>query len=125
MTMGDSLQEFESLVVEALDGLPGEFLGALDNVEIVVEDEPTPGQLHRAGVRSGTLLGLYEGIPKTARNSGYGFVLPDKISIFRGPISRHAAGPDDVRWMVRHTVMHELAHHFGISDQRLREIGRY
>lgn len=125
MTMAESPQEFESLVVEALDGLPGEFLGALDNVEVVVEDEPTPWQLRRAGVRSGTLLGLYEGIPKTSRNSGYGLVVPDKITIFRGPISRHAAGPDDVRRVVRHTVMHELAHHFGISDQRLREIGRY
>lgn len=116
---------FETLVVEALDELPEEFLAALDNIDVVIEMEPSPEQLHDAGVSEGTLLGLYEGVPLTERTSDYGLVAPDKITIFQGPISREARTESEIRQMVRETVMHELAHHFGISDERLREIDRY
>jgi predicted Zn-dependent protease with MMP-like domain len=108
---------FEQFVREALDSLPSDLRVALSNVEIVVEDEPPHGQ---------PLLGLYRGVPLTRRNSGYAGALPDKISIYRGPIERLAGSdPDRLRDEIRHVVLHEIAHHFGISDQRLIEIDRY
>jgi predicted Zn-dependent protease with MMP-like domain len=119
-------EDFADLVGEALDGLPPEIQGWLDNVEVVVEDWPTRGQLQRLGVgHGGMLLGLYEGVPKTARSASYGLVLPDKITIFRGPILAVAWTEADAREQVRHTVVHELAHHFGIDDDRLHELGAY
>ncbi|MBX5443614.1 metallopeptidase family protein [Sphaerobacter sp.] len=122
--MNISRSVFERLVVQALDDLPEEFLAALDNVDVVIEREPTREQRLAAGVGGGTLFGLYEGVPQTERE-GYGFVLPDKITIFQGPITRYARTHAEVREIVRDTVIHELAHHFGISDERLRELGRY
>jgi predicted Zn-dependent protease with MMP-like domain len=78
------------------------------------------------GLRPGqTLFGLYEGVPQTQRTSHYGLVLPDKITIFQGPIERLHRSPEAIREQVRRTVIHELAHHFGISDERLRELGAY
>jgi len=115
---------FELLVAEALDELPGDILGALDNVEVVVEDEPTPLQ-RRLVSAGGDLLGLYEGIPLTVRTSAYGMVTPDRITIFRRAILRSSRDADELRAMVKHTVRHELAHHFGITDDRLRELDRY
>ena len=114
---------FEALVVEALDSLPAPFLEALENVEVVVESEPTRSQLRAAGVRSGTLLGLYEGVPLTDRSSAYGMVVPDRITLFRRPIASMAENDDAARRIVRETVIHEIAHHFGISDERLDELG--
>ena len=117
---------FEELVAEALEGLPPDIQEKLENVEVVVEWRPTQGQLRRLGLRSNqTLFGLYEGIPLTQRTSHYGMVLPDKITIFRQPIEAHCQTDDHVRQIVRRTVLHELAHHFGISDERLRELGVY
>jgi len=117
---------FEELVAEALDGLPPDIQEKLENVEVVVEWRPTPGQLRRLGLGPGhTLFGLYEGVPLTERTSYYGLVLPDKITIFRQPIEAHCHSEDQVRQKVRRTVLHELAHHFGISDERLRELGVY
>ena len=108
---------FEEAIDDALSSLPADLRAAMSNVEIVVEDEPPPGR---------PLLGLYEGVPLPRRSSMYGGVLPDKISIFRGPITRLAAGDTDrLRREVTHVVLHEIAHHFGISDQRLIEIDRY
>ena len=112
---------FEDLVGEALDSLPEEFAMQMENVEVVVEDEPPPDMLARLP-RGTTLLGLYHGIPLTQRGQ-YGNVLPDKISIYRGPIVRLARTPDAIRDQVRKTVIHEIAHHFGISDDRLHELG--
>ena len=108
---------FERYVEDALDSLPDEIVQLMDNVAVVIEEEPAPGQ---------NALGLYHGIPLTRRTSGYGAVLPDKITIFRGPLIRHY-GHDRARLAaeVRRTVLHEIAHHFGISDQRLVEIDRY
>ena len=89
------------------------------NIEIVVEDEPSPEQM-RGG---GELLGLYEGVPLTDRGAMEPY-LPDRISIFRGPIERMTVSPRKQADIVRDTVIHEIAHHFGISDERLRELGR-
>ncbi len=105
---------FEALVAEALDGIP-EALGRLmDNVAVFVEEGSS---------RSG-LLGRYEGIPLTRRDRGYeGMVMPDRITIFRLPILAMCATEDDVVHQVRVTVVHEVGHHFGIADDRLRELG--
>lgn len=116
---------FEELVAEAIDGLPDDILTMLDNVEIVVADAPTAEQLDEAGGMDAgeMLLGLYEGIPLTDRTSSYGMVLPDKITLFQGALELACADEESLRHEVRVTVIHELAHHFGISDRRLYELG--
>jgi|SRR5579884_1053695 len=115
---------FERLVVGALDSLPDAIHDMLDNVEIVVEDEPTRQHLRTGRVGPGhTLFGLYEGVPLTQRDSGYSMVLPDKITIFRGPIERACRTPEARAQQVRITVIHELAHHVGIDEARLEELG--
>lgn len=117
---------FETLVAEALDSLPPDIQEKLENVEVIVEWRPSPAQLRRLELGAGrTLFGLYEGIPLTRRTSGYNMVLPDKITIFRQPIEAHCRSDEQVRQVVCRTVLHELAHHFGISDERLRELGAY
>ncbi len=117
------LDRFEHFVRQALEGLPEEIAQRMSNVDAEVQDWPTPGQLASAGVPPGrTLLGLYQGIPLTQRTSGYNLVPPDRIIIFQGPLERIALSDDDLVERVRDTVVHEVAHHFGISDARLREI---
>ena len=110
---------FARLVARALDDLPPRFAEKMRNVEIVVEDEPSEDQLPDDG---GELLGLYEGVPLTGRGLDEPY-LPDRITIFRGPITRMSASPQRQEEIVRDTVVHEIAHHFGISDERLRELG--
>lgn len=118
-----SQKSFEDLVRQALDTLPGEFYERLQNVDVVVEDAPTAEQLRTGRVEEGdTLLGLYEGVPLTAREN-YGFVLPDKITIFKRPIEEMCESPDEVVDEVRVTVMHEIAHHFGMDDHELYDLG--
>ncbi len=112
---------FEDLVADAIDSLPLELATRMDNVEVVVEDEP-PWEMVRQLAPGGTLLGLYHGVPLTQRGY-YDRMLPDKISIYRGPITRLARTPDRIREQVRRTVIHEIAHHFGIDDDRLHELG--
>ena len=108
---------FEEAIDDALNSLPAQLRAAMNNVEIVVEDEPPDGR---------PLLGLYRGVPLPRRTSSYSGVLPDKISIFGGPITRLAAGdPERLRREITHVVLHEIAHHFGISDERLIELDRY
>jgi len=117
--MDDSAGEavFEQLVEDALEALPGDIRAQMSNVAVVVEDEPPP---------NANLLGLYHGVPLTRRGGGYTGALPDKITIYRGPLERHYGGdPDRLAAQVRRTVWHEIAHHFGISDARLIEIDRY
>ncbi|HVM57826.1 MAG TPA: metallopeptidase family protein [Gaiellaceae bacterium] len=122
--MDDAVGEaaFEQLVQDALDALPEDIRALMDNVAVLVEDEPPP---------DANLLGLYRGIPLTRRGVGYALpgysgVLPDKITIYRGPLERHYGGdPESLARQVRRTVWHEIAHHFGISDARLIEIDRY
>lgn len=107
-------RRFHELVAAALDELPEGIRRQLDNVQVVIEDSGAPDT-----------LGLYHGIPKTQRDSGYSFVLPDVITIYREPIEARARTPERLAEEVRRTVRHEIAHHFGISDERLREIDRY
>ena len=118
--------DFERIVAQALDSLPPVFLERLDNVEVVVEPYADRETLRLAGVQNPMqLLGFYHGVPLTERSHGYTLVLPDKISIYQQPIERMCRTPEAIRAQARRTVMHELAHHFGISDDRLRELGVY
>lgn len=122
-------ERFEELVAEALESIPQELWDAIENVAVMVEDWPSRDQMASVGLQHGSslLLGLYQGVPLTARSHHYGLVLPDKISIFRIPILRVCplGDEDAVRAQVRRTVLHEIAHHFGISDQRLHQLGAY
>lgn len=105
--------EFELLVIDAVDGLPPDLGRLMRNVVVLVEDEPVePG-----------LLGLYEGVPLTERDSYYGGVLPDRITIYRGPLCRFSRDVAELEHEVRVTVVHEIAHHFGIDDDRLHDLG--
>ena len=110
-----SRAEFEKLVGEALDSVPAELAELVRNVAVVVEDH--------APADDPELLGLYEGTPITERDSWYGGVLPDTITIFRLPTLAMCADADEVRAEVEITVVHEIAHHFGIDDERLHELG--
>jgi predicted Zn-dependent protease with MMP-like domain len=110
------LDRSEDLVGEALDSIPDELGDYMENVAVLVED----------GVRHGSLLGLYEGVPLTKRGEWYGtgrLTLPDRITIFRLPICARCRTEDEVVDQVRVTVIHEVAHHFGIGDARLKELG--
>jgi len=110
-------EEFANWVREALDSLPGELAERVDNVAVEVADRD-PEHPNR--------LGLYHGIPLTRRTRGYAFVLPDRITIYRGTLERvYGRDPTRLRERTKHVVLHELAHHFGISDARLRELGKY
>ena len=115
---------FERLVRRALARLPAAFQERLNNVDVLVERRPSERVLRSAGVRQGdTLLGLYVGVPLTARTGGYHLNLPDRIIIFQEPLEAGSANARDLVWQVRRTVLHELAHHFGIDDDRLAELG--
>jgi predicted Zn-dependent protease with MMP-like domain len=108
---------FEESVAAAVDALPDDLRSAMSNVAIIVEDEPPPGM---------PLLGLYEGIPLTERTSSYAGAAPDKISIYRGPLERlYGHDPELLEEQIRRVVLHEIAHHFGIDDDRLHELDRY
>jgi predicted Zn-dependent protease with MMP-like domain len=114
-------EDFEQLVADALDSIPPELAGAMDNVVVVVAEWPTAEQL---GDRTGTLLGLYEGVPLTVRSPlSYAGVGPDRITVFSGPLRLLAHDDDDLARRVRTTVLHEVGHHFGMDDARLRELG--
>ncbi len=105
---------FEQLVADALDGIPAELAERMENVAVFVEDRP----------RQRGLLGLYQGVPLTERDSGYsGMVMPDRITIYRLPICEISRSEQEVVDQVRITVVHEVAHHFGIDDERLHELG--
>ena len=108
--------DFEQEIQATLDSLPPEIAAQISNVAFVIEDEPPPGM---------PLLGLYRGVPHTRRTQSYSGVLPDKITIFRGPLERHYGHDPELLEKIHHVVLHELAHHFGISDERLVEIDRY
>jgi predicted Zn-dependent protease with MMP-like domain len=116
-------EAFEALVARAIDNLPPEFQRKLENVDVVVEDWPTPGQLRQAKHSHPTqLLGLYQGVPQTRRGERYGMVLPDKISIFQKPIEAQCRFGDEIEAKVEEVVRHEIAHHFGLDEKALRKI---
>ncbi len=108
-------EEFEALVAQALDGIPPELSALIDNVVVLVEPEPPD---HDPG-----LLGLYDGVPLTARDSTYTFFPPDRILVYRGPLLRMCATAAELVEEVRITVVHEIAHHFGIDDDELHDLG--
>ena len=121
-----SRSRFEALVAQALNDLPDEFQDKMHNVDLVIADWPTRGELRQAGLRRGDMLfGLYQGVPLTKRTTGYGLVLPDKITIYQGPIEAVCRTPRQIRHKVLQVVLHELGHHFGIPEERLRELGVY
>jgi predicted Zn-dependent protease with MMP-like domain len=118
--------QFEQLVARAIESLPEQLLESLENVDIVVADEPSPEQRRQQGLRKNeTLLGLYEGIPLPERTHGYSGVVPDKITIFQKPIEEKCRSDSQIVSEVQRVVRHEIAHHFGIDDDRLRELKRY
>jgi predicted Zn-dependent protease with MMP-like domain len=123
---GTSEDRFYELVAEALDSIPQHFQDRLENVEILVEDFPSFNTMRMAKVRSKwQLLGFYHGVPLTERTSGYNLITPDKISIYRRPIEAQVSTPEELRELVHRVVLHEVAHYFGIDDNRLMEIGAY
>ena len=118
-------ERFEWLVARAVADLPDEFQERLDNIDVVVQEEPTPSQLASAGLKRGeTLLGLYEGVPLTRRTRAYGMVPPDKITIFQRPIEARYHSDARIQREIQRVVRHEIAHHFGISDARLDQLER-
>ena len=107
--------EFEGLVTEALDGIPPELASLIDNVVVLIEPEPPP--------EDPDLLGVYDGVPLTERDSTYTFLPPDRILVYRGPLLRMCESTEELVEEVRITVVHEVAHHFGIDDEALHDLG--
>lgn len=119
-----SREEFEQLVADALATLPPQILSRMENVAITVQEWPSRYQLDSSGVPPGsTLFGLYQGVPLTLRSSHYGMVTPDRITIFRGPLTRYFATPEAIAEQVRKTVVHEIAHHFGMGEAQIARLG--
>lgn len=112
-------------MAEVLHALPQEFQERLENIEVVVEDEPTVKQLAENGLESAdSLLGLYEGVPLTERSAHYGLVLPDKISIFKRAIEKACRSDIEIKAEIQSVILHEIAHYFGFDDKRLDELGK-
>ncbi|MGH2598964.1 MAG: metallopeptidase family protein [Dehalococcoidia bacterium] len=119
-----SAGRFKALARQAIAGLPPELRGRINNVAIMVRERPTTAELRSAGVGpGGALLGLYQGTPLPARNSAYHLTLPDRIFLYRQPLEAMCRTDEELVAQIRRTVLHELAHHFGIDDDRLHRIG--
>jgi len=120
-------QAFERLVAEALDGLPEQVRTHMQNVEVMIEEWPSAQDLADAGMEKNEkalLLGLYSGVPLTERDTGYAGFLPDRITLYQGPIQRvTGSDAEAIREEVRTTVLHEIGHYFGMSEERLEELG--
>jgi predicted Zn-dependent protease with MMP-like domain len=114
---------FEKLVQQSLRRLPRRFKKKLENISVEVEDRPSAELLRDMGITSGTLFGLYQGVPLTLREWNYGNVLPDRIVIYQRPIESAAASPEAIEDIVLETVIHEIGHYFGFSDKELYEMG--
>ena len=115
---------FKRLVDEALESIPENFRAALQNIAIVIEQDPTDAQLREVGLNPAedTLMGLYEGTPLTERGWGHGNVLPDKITLFQGPIEDSSEDEDDVVVAIGETLIHEVGHYFGLSEEEIEDI---
>lgn len=119
-------QEFDRLISKAMDELPQEYITGLDNVAIVYADEPDEHQAKKAGLREGSLLlGLYEGIPMTQRGSGYTFVLPDKITLFKKPILMVSHSEHTLFEQIKRTLWHEIAHFYGLDHGRIHSLEKH
>jgi predicted Zn-dependent protease with MMP-like domain len=117
-------EKFEELVKQGIDAIPERFLKKLDNVGIVVEDEPSEEQIKKLKLgKYSKLFGLYEGMPQTKRGH-YSGILPDKITIFKRPIEEVALNDEQIKTIVKNTVWHEIAHHFGMDEERVRRAER-
>ena len=116
---------FEVLVDDAVAELPDGFRERIENLSFAVEDRATSEDLRLTGTRGGTLLGVYRGVPLTRRTGGYNLAMPDRIVIFQQAHERIARDAGHLAELVAHTVQHEVAHYFGISDERLRELNAY
>jgi len=117
--------EFEKLVKESILELPEKIRQKMDNLALCVEKRPTAEQLRKTGIRyGGFLLGLYEGVPQTKWGRGFGMMLPDKITIFQDSIEKFARTPEKIKKLVKTTVWHEIAHHFGFNEKQVRELER-
>lgn len=115
--------EFEKLVKESILELPEKIRQKMDNVEICLEKRPTAEQLRKTGIRyGGLLLGLYEGVPQAKWGRGFGMILPDKITIFQESIEKLTSRPEEIKKIVRKTLWHEIAHHFGFNEKEVREL---
>lgn len=116
-------EQFERLVEQALRDIPRRFRNAMQNVAVVVEDEPSDDLLEELEIEPpDTLLGLYQGTPLTERGWGHGNALPDRISIFQGPIEDACEDEDEIRDCIAETVIHEFGHYFGMSEEQIEEI---
>jgi predicted Zn-dependent protease with MMP-like domain len=121
--MDISDEQFESIINQAMDELPQEYIKGLDNVAITYDDEPTGVQRTQLKLRCNqSLYGLYEGIPRTKRDSGYNLVLPDKITIFKKPILSVSNDMQQLKSQVKNTLWHEIAHHYGLDHGRIHEL---
>lgn len=121
MEMSD--EDFRKIIDEVMDELPQKYIKNLSNVAIVYEDEPTLEQIEQLKLRYGhVLFGLYEGIPRTRRGAGYSMVLPDKITIFKNAALRFSQDLDQLKANVKHTLWHEIAHHYGLDHKRIHEL---
>jgi predicted Zn-dependent protease with MMP-like domain len=115
---------FEGLVTRAIHNLPPEFQSRMENVDVMIQNWPTPSQMAEVKAKHPRgLLGLYEGVPQTKRSSNYGMVLPDRITIFQKPIESVCRTQREVEERIQKVVRHEIAHHFGIDDNELAKIG--
>jgi len=117
-------EKFEQLVKQGIGAIPKKFLEKLDNVDIIIEDEPTEEQMRKLNLRREVkLFGLYEGVPQTKRRH-YTWVMPDKITIFQKPIESVYSTDEEIKEQVKKTVWHEIAHHFGMGEERVRRVER-
>lgn len=125
LSMDVSNEQFESLINQSMDELPQEYIKGLKNVVITFDDFPTQEQRQKQQLRQDqTLFGLYEGIPLTKRGAGYNLVLPDKITLFKGPLTMACHDMVGLKSQVKHTLWHEIAHHYGLGHDRIHEIER-
>lgn len=116
-------EQFEQLVTEAINAIPQQYADHMDNIGFVIEDSPTPEQHTRLHLHNGqTLYGLYEGVPLTRRSGNYSGVLPDKITIFKLPMLFIAGDANELQAIVKNTIWHEVAHHFGLDHGRIHEL---
>lgn len=114
--------EFDEMISRALDSLPGEHVKNIKNVAIVMQDEPSPEQREKLQLQADqTLFGLYEGVP-LAQRQGHTTQLPDKITLFKGPLARYAGNMDSLQEQIRHTLWHEIGHYYGLDHKRIREL---
>ncbi|NBU34308.1 metallopeptidase family protein [bacterium] len=115
--------QFDAMISRAMDELPQQYIAGLKNVVIVYEDKPTAEQRRRQNLQAWqTLFGLYEGIPLTQRGNGYNLVLPDKITLFKGPLEQASGSVAELQEHIKRTLWHEIAHYYGLGHDRIHEL---